>query len=160
MAPYSPCTCPRETDNKPQILKNPKFVTVKRTKMKKTMLFLRGACLLLLLASCTSEDHLAPKEFSEKLKAENAFLLDVRTPEEFAEGHIEGAVNMDVQSADFNTQVSALDKNKAYYVYCRSGRRSASAQEIMKEAGFKQVYNLEGGILAWEKEGLPVTRAK
>lgn len=98
-----------------------------------------------------------PKEFSQKCYSENTILLDVRTPEEYAEGHLKGATLINyLDQKNFNDQVAKLDKNKTVYVYCRSGGRSGYSQEIMLKQGFKSVINLDGGIDAWKKAGLPV----
>ena len=89
-------------------------------------------------------------------------LLDVRTPKEFAEGHIAGAVNLDVQDPQFGAKLAKLDRDKTYLVYCRSGRRSASACGIMNEQRFPagRQYNLRGGITAWQQAGNPVESPK
>ncbi len=83
-------------------------------------------------------------------------LLDVRTPGEFSESHIDGAVLLNFQSPDFKTKVQELDKNKTYLVYCRSGMRSSSCADTMKAMGFTKVYNILGGIMEWERRGLPL----
>jgi rhodanese-related sulfurtransferase len=83
-------------------------------------------------------------------------IIDVRTPEEYANGYIGTAVNSDYYSATFTDELNRLDKDKTYLIYCRSGRRSASALDIMRELGFGEVYNMLGGILQWEAEGLPI----
>jgi rhodanese-related sulfurtransferase len=84
---------------------------------------------------------------------ENALILDVRTEAEFNDGFIANAIQIDIhQMADFLEQIQKLDKNKNYYVYCRSGARSAKACAIMNELGFENAYNLVGGILDWEGE--------
>ena len=85
-------------------------------------------------------------------------ILDVRTPEEFSEGHIENAVNLDFYSDDFKEELDKLDKNKTYVTHCRSGGRSAKTLNLMKELGFKEAYNITGGIVEWENEGLPTTK--
>ncbi len=85
-------------------------------------------------------------------------ILDVRTPEEFSGGHIAGAVNLDVSSPDFQEQLDNLDKDKKYLVYCRTARRSAEAARIMKSTGFKEVYDLTGGIVQWVAEGYPTVK--
>ena len=85
-------------------------------------------------------------------------ILDVRTPEEFDGGYIEGAINIDYYSEDFRAQLETLDKDKTYLIYCRTGRRSAGARDIMAELGFIEVYNMSGGIVEWEAQGLPVVR--
>ena len=88
----------------------------------------------------------------------NLVILDVRTPEEFSEGHIENAVNLDFYSDDFKEELDKLDKNKTYVTHCRSGGRSAKTLNLMKELGFKEAYNITGGIVEWENEGLPTTK--
>jgi len=85
-------------------------------------------------------------------------LLDVRTPEEFASGHIAGAVNLDYKSPDFQQDLEKLDKSLIYLVYCRSAVRSGRAVAIMKELGFTNVYDMAGGILQWQEEGFEVSR--
>jgi rhodanese-related sulfurtransferase len=84
-------------------------------------------------------------------------VLDVRTPEEFAEGHLEGAVLIDFYAADFADQLAALDANVPYLVYCRSGNRSGQALGVMEQLGFTSVVDVDGGIVAWTDAGLPVT---
>ncbi len=87
--------------------------------------------------------------FSKLLQDEKVQLVDVRTPEEFAEGHIPGAQNINVKSSDFVASVEKrLDKSEPVAVYCRSGKRSAEAAAILSKEGYK-VINLSGGILAW-----------
>jgi len=113
---------------------------------------------LVSLISCNAQSapEIKPKEFSEKCYADNALLLDVRTPKEYAAGHLKGAVLINIFDENFGEQVAKLDNSKSVYVYCASGRRSGEAQEIMLKSGFKNVTNLDGGIEAWKKEGLPV----
>jgi len=85
-------------------------------------------------------------------------ILDVRTPEEFDDGHIEGAVNTDFYEGDFRDNVDALEKDKSYLVHCRSGTRSQSTVDIMEELGFTNVYHMTGGFIEWEAEGLPFVK--
>ncbi len=82
-------------------------------------------------------------------------ILDVRTPQEFREESIEGAVDLDFHSETFREELDKLDKNKTYLIHCRSGRRSGKTLDMMKELKFKEVYHLLGGISAWKTEGLP-----
>ena len=90
----------------------------------------------------------------EKLiEHQNGNILDVRTPEEWAEGIIDGALKINFYDDSFKTEVAKLDKNKTIYVYCKSGGRSANAADQILEMGFKKVINLEGGIKAWNKAG-------
>lgn len=78
-------------------------------------------------------------------------LLDVRTPEEYADGHIEGAVNINIIDPFFRQEIEKLDKSKTYFVYCRSGNRSYTACKEMKRLGLDNVFNLEEGLLGWDK---------
>lgn len=82
----------------------------------------------------------------------NGLLLDVRTPEEFEEGHIEGATLINFFDPDFADQIEKLDKTRAVYVYCKAGGRSARAMQMMNELGFLEVYNLSGGYGAWSSK--------
>jgi rhodanese-related sulfurtransferase len=84
-------------------------------------------------------------------------VLDVRTPEEFAEGHLEGAVLVDFYAADFAEQLAALDTDVPYLVYCRSGNRSGQALGVMDQLGFNSAVDVDGGIVAWADAGLPIT---
>ena len=79
-----------------------------------------------------------------------AVFLDVRTPEEFKDGHIEGAVLINFFDTDFKQQVATLDKDKPVYIYCRSGNRSQKAGDILTQMGFKEVYDIEEGYIGWE----------
>jgi rhodanese-related sulfurtransferase len=83
-------------------------------------------------------------------------LIDVRTPEEFSEGYVKGAVNIDVSNPDFEYQIASLDKQAAYSVYCRSGNRSAVAVDIMRNAGFTNVVDLGAVEEAAQALSLPV----
>lgn len=88
--------------------------------------------------------------------AEETVIIDVRTPAEFSSGHLEGAVNIDVQSPDFDSQISALDPAGSYYVYCRSGNRSAQAIDRMSALGFTDLTNGGGIESAANATGIPV----
>jgi rhodanese-related sulfurtransferase len=91
--------------------------------------------------------------FAAALATKKAVLVDVRTPAEFAAGHLEGAQNIDVESADFATRIGALDKGATYALYCRSGNRSGVALQAMQNVGFTHVFHLGGGIGAWQSAG-------
>ncbi len=99
--------------------------------------------------------NLSSSEFNERIK-NDGILIDVRTPSEFNEGHLENAMAMDYYDDAFEKMAIELPKDKDVYVYCRSGRRSSSASIILLEQGHPQVYNLIGGINAWHTSGLPV----
>jgi len=90
------------------------------------------------------------KAFADKLKTgQELIILDVRTPAEFAQGSIKGALNIDVNGQNFKDNITSLDKDKSYLIYCRSGMRSVKACNIMAENGFKNMFNLLGGYQAW-----------
>lgn len=113
------------------------------------------------LLGCTGQQQktaevkqLSPTEFKDQRMSTKAVLLDVRTPEEFAMSHLEGASNADYRGGEFAQEMKNWDKNKIYYLYCASGNRSGKAAELMKEAGFKHIYNV-GGFNALKEAGLP-----
>lgn len=107
----------------------------------------------------TSPARVNADEFKSVINDPNVVILDVRTPAEFAQGHIEDAVNLDVSVIDdFALQVGLLDKDRTYAVYCRSGNRSQVAVNAMSAQGINGIYELETGILGWEESGYPVTR--
>lgn len=85
-------------------------------------------------------------------------ILDVRTPEEFSDGHIDGAINTDFYEGDFRDELDALDKDKSYLLYCRSGNRSQKTLDVMEELGFTKIYHMIGGMIEWEAEGLPTVK--
>lgn len=96
--------------------------------------------------------------FANALARSGVTLLDVRTPAEFASGHLDGARNVDVNSADFAATLSGLSTEGTYAVYCRSGNRSGTAVTQMVDQGFTRVFHLAGGITAWQAAGHPVAR--
>jgi phage shock protein E len=96
---------------------------------------------------------LEPADFAAALKRPGTTLLDVRTPAEFADGHLEGAVNIDVESADFPAQAAQLDPGATYAVYCHSGNRSKTAMNFLAGQGFTSMFDLAGGITAWTGDG-------
>jgi len=115
---------------------------------------------LILLVGCSTSTAGATNmnvvEFSKKITESGVVILDVRTPGEFAEGFIEGAQMIDFQSGNFETEIGTLDKDVTYAVYCRSGNRSGQAVKVMQDAGFKNIYNLDGGVIDWANSGLPL----
>jgi rhodanese-related sulfurtransferase len=109
-----------------------------------------------------SVDILPPKDafdLIQKNKGNSNFvILDIRTPEEFRDGHIEGAVNVDFRSEKFGTEIDRFDKNKTYLVYCRTGNRSHDALNLMGPLGFRSIVRLAGDINGWKSDGLPVVK--
>jgi rhodanese-related sulfurtransferase len=115
--------------------------------------------LILPFSSCQSQNKgdnlqlLEPKEFLAKFKAtKDAQLLDVRTPEEVAEGALEASQNINFYDADFKDKLSKLDKNKPVFVYCRSGGRSGKCAQMCKDMGFKEIYDMKGGWLNYSSQ--------
>lgn len=107
---------------------------------------------------CTAQNgsSIDSKEAYRLIKADaNIAILDVRTAKEFADGHVAGAVNIDVNQTDFAQKIDELDRSKTYIVYCRLGIRSRKAVGIMSAKGFKNLYNVSDGFAGWSKNGLP-----
>jgi rhodanese domain protein len=128
--------------------------------MKKLLFSILAALGLFANAQSQSEvEVLEPQAFIERVKADtSAIILDVRQPEEFAEGHLAQAINLDwLNQTVFINGLAKLNKQKTYYVYCRSGRRSQAAAGKLKAEGF-QVVDLKGGYLHWVELGLPVVK--
>lgn len=111
-------------------------------------------------AACSQNEtvkQVPPKDFSMLLdNIKDAQLIDVRTPEEYKEKHLKNAVNMNINDAAFESQIEKLDKSKPVFVYCLSGGRSTKAANLLAQKGFKDVFNMQGGIMAWSNEKLPL----
>lgn len=109
--------------------------------------------------SSTEIESVSPTAFSKIITADPAMVrLDVRTPEEYADGHITGSINVDVRSADFTQRVlQQVPKEKTIALYCRSGRRSKMAANLLVKQGYK-IVELESGILGWMSQQLPLTK--
>ena len=113
----------------------------------------------LLLQESTIAKNVSAKEFQQLISArKSALLLDVRTAKEVAEGHIANTKHLDFYSPDFKDELAKLDKGKPVLIYCRSGRRSGITMSTMREMGFSEVYNLQGGIIEWREAGLEIER--
>ena len=128
--------------------------------MKKLLFSILAALGLFANAQSQSEvEVLESQAFIERVKADtSAIILDVRQPEEFAEGHLAQAINLDwLNQTVFINGLAKLNKQKTYYIYCRSGRRSQAAAGKLKAEGF-QVIDLKGGYLHWVELGLPVVK--
>jgi len=126
-------------------------------------MIIRSIIFLLLFSSCNINGQkyktLTPAEFEKKLREGNVQLVDVRTPEEYAEKHLKDAVNMNFNGDDFVDISGRLDKSKPVLIYCLSGGRSAKAAALISKKGCTEVYDLSGGLLAWTAAGLPVETA-
>ncbi len=127
--------------------------------MKKLIAFVSMATAAHLLAGCSSTStatNLDASAFSAKTAEAGVITLDVRTPGEFMVGHIQSAINIDVEGMQFETEIAKLDKDATYAIYCQSGRRSLIAVETMSKAGFKNLVNLTNGIADWQANSLPL----
>lgn len=131
-------------------------------KNRMKLLIATAALGAVVLAGCSSStgadvETVAPAAAAEVITTESdEVILDIRTPEEFNEGIIEGAINIDFYADDFAQQLDALDKDTHYVVYCRSGNRSGQANSTFADLGFTNVTEIDGGIANWHNEGLPV----
>jgi len=119
---------------------------------------------ILISTSCSNGQNsnknfnLDAQSFQTALSTESDInLIDVRTPGEFSQGHIQNAVNIDWNGNDFEAKTAKLDKSKPIYVYCLSGGRSGSAASFLRSNGFTEVYELVGGIMSWRNNNLPLT---
>ncbi|MFV0541166.1 MAG: thioredoxin domain-containing protein [Aestuariibaculum sp.] len=102
------------------------------------------------------QHKLSATKFSEQINnTENAVIVDVRTPEEFKKGHLKNAVNINWKSNDFDKHIAVLNKSNPIFVYCLSGGRSGKAMDKMQELGFKNIIEMEGGIMQWRANNLP-----
>ena len=141
--------------------------------MKKLLLVLLVLLIttVVVTGGCVGSEQETPTQIIENVTPQEAFtliqdnqnnpdfvIIDVRTPEEFADGHIEDAINLDYYSETFRDELNKLDKDKKYLIYCQSGNRSGKALAIMEELNFREVYNMSGGILEWEAEALPTVK--
>jgi len=127
--------------------------------MRSAILLGLAALVLLVGCSTTAESdpvtvRLASAEEAVRMLDERT-VVDVRTPEEYEAGHIAGAINVPVEAADFGERISQLDRDTAYLLYCRSGRRSAMAADLMAAAGFSDIVDA-GGLEDLTRAGAPV----
>lgn len=109
-------------------------------------------------ADTASVTTIGPTELVEVTADPDVVILDVRTPEEFAQGHVPGAVNIDMSSPTFADAIAELPKDTTYVVYCRSGNRSADAASQMADAGFTDVYDVDAGLATLSAAGVPLTQ--
>lgn len=110
-------------------------------------------------ATESTPDHADALQAAEFIKKKpQTIVVDVRTPDEFATGHIKGAINVDFKGADFEAEVKKLDPSKTYLIHCRSGGRSTSSLGTFSKLGFHHVIHLDGGMMGWGKEQLPIEK--
>jgi rhodanese-related sulfurtransferase len=101
---------------------------------------------------------LNPVEFKTALEKEKGILIDVRTPEEYIQGHIPGSATINFYDDSFKAKLNSIQKDETLFIYCAAGGRSSKAAAMSLELGFAKVYNLSGGIGAWEEQGLEISR--
>lgn len=120
------------------------------------ILSIASLSILLSFLSCNTKTHIkdvTTEQFEQVIKNSNIQIVDIRTPKEFAQGHLHDAILIDVKSDKFkDLALSKLHKDLPVAVYCRSGKRSALAAKILSDLGFKKVYNMEGGFTKWAEE--------
>ncbi|PJA06882.1 MAG: thioredoxin [Flavobacteriales bacterium CG_4_10_14_0_2_um_filter_32_8] len=135
--------------------------------MKKMKKLGKIVAAIILLISCNNNQAQQPtltienvdtKQFKELVDAGEGIILDVRTPEEVSNGYINNASTINFYDKDFSTKLNLMQKDKPIYVYCKSGGRSSQAAELLKNNGFKKIYNLKGGITGWENSGFPIVK--
>ena len=134
-----------------------------RFRYTKSVKVVLGLVMIFALQSCTSSNAQSPQvkrisneELQTLLAKSNIQLVDVRTPQEYAQGHLANSQLIDFTRPDFKEKISQLDKDQPIVVYCAVGGRSASATNVLKSAGFKEIYDLQRGIRGWLAAGLPV----
>jgi phage shock protein E len=132
-------------------------------KNRMKLIFATAALGAVVIAGCSSSttgaavETVAPAAAAEIITTESdEIVLDIRTLEEFDQGIIEGAINVDFYANDFAVQLDALDKDAHYVVYCNSGNRSGQANSTFEDLGFTNVTEIDGGITNWHAEGLPI----
>lgn len=129
---------------------------------KRSVFNLLSVLALATVVSCqgqTGVQVLSVDAFEQKLSATpEKIILDVRTDEEYAQGRMKNATQIDYYQRDFKTEVAKLDKTKPVFVYCASGVRSNSAAKILKQQGFTEIYDLKGGLNAWARSGKPIVK--
>lgn len=116
-----------------------------------------SALLVVTCAPVKEGGDVTARQVAEMLRKDTSIILvDVRTPEEYQQGHIKGARLMDFYSAEFHAMMQTLPKEKPVVLYCRSGRRSAEAMTFLVSIGYSRVFNLLGGIVQWKKDRQPI----
>ena len=124
--------------------------------MRLRLLHFLAPLLLLALPSCAQQDRVDAPTFQTRMKEADAQLVDVRTPDEYAKGHIAGAVHNDWLEDGFLDRAQTLDKSKPVLLYCAAGGRSEEAVAALKKAGYTNVVDLEGGFNGWKRSNMPV----
>jgi rhodanese-related sulfurtransferase len=126
------------------------------------LVLLIGASVCMASADKAAVQTISPRQFKALLDRHqgdrDVVLLDVRTPKEFEDGHIEGALLLDYYSSDYLDRLKALDRDKTYLIYCRSGNRSGKSLAIFEKLGFRRAYHMDTGVIGWSRENYPLVR--
>lgn len=126
------------------------------------LVLLIGAHTRMASADNAAVQAISPREFKTLLDRHqndpNVVLLDIRTPKEFQDGHIQGALLLDYYSSDYVERLKALDREKTYLIYCRSGNRSGKSLAIFEKLGFRRAYHMDTGVIGWSREKYPLVR--
>ncbi len=126
--------------------------------MKRLTFLLALLSLAVALPAADKPKDVSVNEAQKLIQEGKVLVLDVRTPEEFKEGHIEGAVNIDFNGKDFAAQIQRLDPSKPVLVHCQGGGRSGRSLPLLEQLSFPQVYHLHEGFGEWEAAGKPVKK--
>lgn len=131
--------------------------------MKQILVLIALLITIIVIFSCNKRlpskaKLISVEDMQSLLQQDNIQLIDVRTPKEFNSGYIENALNINFFMPTFTEDIKALDKNKPVILYCRSGKRSAKSAKKFIEAGFTDLYNLDGGIIKWKQEGFKIKK--
>ncbi len=127
-----------------------------------TLALLIGMAACLDSVAMAGEQAISPRQFKALLDRHqgdpDVVLLDIRTPKEFKDGHIEKALLLDYYASDFVDRLKALDRDKTYLIYCRSGNRSAKSLAIFEKLGFHRAYHMDSGVVGWSREKYPLVQ--
>ncbi len=130
--------------------------------MATLLALLCGAAVSMASADMSVVQTISPSQFKELLDRHrgdpDVVLLDVRTPKEFQDGHIQGALLLDYYSSDYVERLKGLDREKTYLIYCRSGNRSGKSLAIFEKMGFRRAYHMDTGVIGWSREKYPLVR--
>lgn len=127
--------------------------------MKFKFYFLLTVFTVITVSSCHSQPRsISVTEFKSELNKKNSVLIDLRTPQEFASGHIQGATNIDFYAKDFESQMYTAGEKSNVFIYCASGNRSGQALKSLNASKFKSISDLSGGIRIWVSAGNPVVK--
>jgi rhodanese-related sulfurtransferase len=130
----------------------------KLTSLILSTLMLCGAVLAEDKKSSDSVIHVKATEAEKLVKDGKVSVLDVRTADEYKEGHIKGATNIDFTENNFESETAKLDKTKPYLVHCQGGGRSTKSLEVLEKLGFQHIYHLDGGLKGWKEAGQAVEK--